>query len=116
MQPVLGQQMPLAGRAMWRPAMRRPFHVGQNAVEGIGVGAVMAPVIGLGISGAVAYVGMRAALTQKGWNSALGWVAGISGILGALSTLAWMIGFGSIPEAQLPQNGAPATAQQQVTV
>jgi hypothetical protein len=111
MQMRLGYQMPLAGRAMWRPSIRRSVQVGQSSAEAIGIGAVLAPVLGIGLSGAIAYVGMRTALTQKGTYRALGWVVGIVGIIGGLSSLAWMMGFGSIPQSQLPQNGIPTQPQ-----
>ncbi len=93
---------------MWRPSIRRSIQVGQTSAESLGVGTVLAPLIGLGISGAIAYVGFKSALTQKGWYQALGWVAGIAGALGGLSSLAWMMGFGSMAQAPapVPPNGA----------
>jgi hypothetical protein len=71
--------------------MNGPFRVGQTTTQGLGIYGIMAPLVGLGISGSIAYVGMHTALNQRGWLSALGWVAGISGILGALFTFTGVV-------------------------
>jgi hypothetical protein len=98
-QTLASQRNPLAGRAAWKPvALRGPFRIGQSVGEGLGVAGVVLPIISLGISGSIAYVGMNAALNQRGWLSALGWVTGISGFLGILFTIGGLFVMGSVPD------------------
>jgi hypothetical protein len=83
-------------RAAWKPtaslASVQPFNLGQNAADGVGVPGVIGTLLGLGISGSAAYVGISAGLKQKGAHSVLGWVVGLSGALAGLATLTALLG------------------------
>ncbi len=83
-------------RAAWRPSPAlsavQPFNLGQAATDGVGVPGVIGTLLGLGISGSAAYVGISAGLKQKGAHSVLGWVVGLSGSLAALATLTAIVG------------------------
>jgi len=108
---------PPGRRAAWKPAaMRGPFQLSQTNSEEFGIGDVLMPIIRLGAAGAVAYVGMHAALNQKGMLSALGWVAWAAGFFSAFSTLGGLFMMGATPKSSLepvvvsaPTPAAPTT-------
>lgn len=98
-------------RASWRPAAAlfsssRPFNLGQNATEGVGVKGVVGTLLGLGISGAAAYVGISAGLKQKGTHAVLGWIVGLSGSLATLATVTAILSYAfSKPPVQTASEG-----------
>ena len=98
-------------RAAWRPALRgkRTIQIGQVAAGSVGVGAVLEPIIGLGIAGAATYIGIRVGVQDTGVAQWLGWIVGISGAIAVLTTIADLYVIGS--DMQKPEAG-PGIVQQ----
>lgn len=82
------------GQQRWSPAPQRymagtPARMGQSY---FGLGVTAAGLIGLALSSAVAYVGIRTGSKEKGFGSVVGWVVGVMGVISGLGTLAGLAG------------------------
>ena len=97
-------------RAAWRPALRgkRAVQIGQASAEKLGIAGVLAPILGLGVAGGAAYLGIRAGLKETGAIKWIGWIVGLSGLVAVVTTVADLFYIGGIPKSEL----APQIAQE----
>ncbi len=100
-------------KAAWRPALRgkRAIQVGQAGVEKLGVGGVLAPVIGIAIAGGVAYLGIRAGLRDTGATQWIGWIVGLTGLIAVVTTVTDLFYLGGLPRSEAELQVANGTVQ-----
>ena len=86
-------------RAAWRPALRgkSPRQLSQ-ADSSNSVATVLMPIVGLGLTGAVAYFGIRAGVKGSGATKVFGWVFGLAGAFVSVNTLAALFFLGAQPQ------------------
>ncbi len=105
-------------KAAWRPALRgkRAIQVGQAGVEKLGVTGVLAPVVGIGLAGGIAYLGIRAGLKETGATQWVGWIVGLTGLIAVVTTIGDLFYLGGLPQSEVnaqASNGVtvPGTVQ-----
>jgi len=98
------------------PAVARRVGIGSrqmlaNPALGQNAGSALAGIWALALTGATAYVGIRAGLKDKGFPSILGWVVGVtSGLALAISLLEILVGAAVVRQATAPATTVPAPA------
>ncbi len=90
-------------KAAWRPALRgkRAVQVGQAGIEKLGVAGVLAPVIGIGLAGSAAYLGIRAGLRETGATQWIGWIVGLTGLIAVVTTVGDLFYLGGLPRSEV---------------
>ena len=61
---------------------------------------VLAPVIGIGLAGSAAYLGIRAGLKETGATQWIGWIVGLTGLIAAVTTIGDLFYLGGLPRSE----------------